>query len=110
RFIKKNKKNPFFLYLPYSMPHAPIAASEKFRGKSQAGLYGDVMMEMDASVGKLFNTLKEEGLDSNTLVIFLSDNGPWRNYGNHAGSAGGLREGKQTIFEGGQRIPCIMRW
>ncbi|MCX6327051.1 MAG: sulfatase [Bacteroidia bacterium] len=110
QFIKKNKNKPFFLYLPHSMPHVPIAASEKFRRKSSAGVYGDVMMEMDWSVGEILKTLKDEGMDSNTLIIFTSDNGPWRNFGNHAGSSGGLREAKQTVFEGGQRVPCLMRW
>ncbi|HUX56465.1 MAG TPA: sulfatase [Bacteroidales bacterium] len=110
QFIKKNKEKPFFLYLAHSMPHVPIAASEKFKGKSNAGVYGDVMMEMDWSVGEIIKTLKEEGIESNTLIIFTSDNGPWRNFGNHAGSSGGLREAKQTVFEGGQRIPCIMMW
>jgi arylsulfatase len=110
QFIKKNKNKPFFLYLPHSMPHVPIAASEKFRGKSKAGIYGDVMMEMDWSVGQIFKTLSNEGIESNTIVIFLSDNGPWRNFGNHAGSSGGLREAKQTVFEGGQRVPCLIEW
>lgn len=110
QFIKKNKRKPFFLYLPHSMPHVPIAASEKFRGKSNAGVWGDVMMEIDWSVGQILQTLKEEGMESNTLVIFTSDNGPWRKFGNHAGSTGGLREAKMTVFEGGQRVPCLMRW
>lgn len=109
-FIKKNKKKPFFLYLPHSMPHTPIAASEKFKGKSGAGVYGDVMMEIDWSVGEILKTLEEEGIDKNTLVIVTSDNGPWRKFGNWAGSSGGLREAKKTIFEGGQRVPCIMKW
>ena len=110
QFIKKNKNKPFFLYMPQSMPHTPIAASEKFKGKSGAGLYGDVMMEIDWSVGQVLKTLKEEGLDENTLVIVTSDNGPWRNFGNWAGSSGGLREAKMTVFEGGQRVPCLMKW
>lgn len=109
-FIKKNQKKPFFLYLPHSMPHVPIAASANFRGKSKQGLYGDMMMEVDWSVGEIMKTLKANGLDKNTLVIFTSDNGPWLNFGNHAGSSGGFREGKGTIFEGGHRVPCIMRW
>lgn len=109
-FIKRHKKRPFFLYLPHPMPHVPINASAKFRGKSPQGPYGDVMMEIDWSIGQLMNTLKETGLDKNTLVIFTSDNGPWLNYGNHAGSAGGLREGKGTSFEGGFRVPFIVRW
>lgn len=109
-FIKRNKNKPFFLYLPHSMPHVPINASAKFKGKSQQGLYGDVMMEMDWSVGEILKALKTSGLDKNTLVIFTSDNGPWLNFGNHAGSTGGLREAKGSSFEGGQRVPCIMRW
>ena len=109
-FIKKNKSKPFFAYIPSPMPHVPINASKEFRGKSKQGLYADVIQEIDYSVGRIVQTLKEEGLDKNTLVIFTSDNGPWLNFGNHAGSAGGFREGKGTSFEGGQRVPCIMRW
>ncbi|MCD8193382.1 MAG: sulfatase [Tannerellaceae bacterium] len=109
-FIKKNKKKPFFIYLAHSMPHVPLAVSEKFAGKSEQGLFGDVMMELDWSVGEILKTLREEGLEENTLVILTSDNGPWANYGNHAGSAGGLREAKATTFDGGNRVPCIMYW
>lgn len=109
-FIRKNKKAPFFIYLAHSMPHVPLAVSEKFKGKSEQGLYGDVMMELDWSVGQILQTLKELNLEKNTLVILTSDNGPWINYGNHAGSTGGLREGKGTTFEGGNRVPCIMYW
>ena len=109
-FIKKHKKEPFFVYLPHSMPHVPIAASAKFKGKSKQGTYGDVLMEIDWSVGEIMKTLNESGLDKNTVVIFTSDNGPWLNFGNHAGSSGGLREGKGTSFEGGQRVPCLVRW
>jgi arylsulfatase A-like enzyme len=109
-FIKKHKNQPFFLYVPHSMPHIPINASPAFKGKSKQGMYGDVMMEMDWSVGEILKSLKDNGLDNNTLVIFTSDNGPWLHFGNHGGSAGGLREGKGTAFEGGQRVPCIMRW
>lgn len=109
-FINRNKKKPFFLYLAHSMPHVPLHVSDKFRGKSKQGLYGDVMMEIDWSVGEIMKALKKNGIDKNTLVIFSSDNGPWLNYGNHAGTTGGLREGKGTSFEGGQRVPCIMRW
>lgn len=109
-FIKKHKKEPFFIYLPHSMPHVPIAASAMFKGKSQQGTYGDVLMEIDWSVGEIMKALKETGLDKNTIVIFTSDNGPWLNYGNHAGSSGGFREGKGNSFEGGQRVPCIVRW
>ncbi|WP_220377734.1 MULTISPECIES: sulfatase [unclassified Arenibacter] len=109
-FIGRNKEKPFFLYVPHSMPHVPIAVSDKFKGKSEIGLYGDLMMELDWSVGQILKALKDNGLDENTLVIFTSDNGPWLNYGNHAGSSGGLREGKGTSWEGGQREPCIVRW
>lgn len=109
-FISKHKNEPFFLYLPYAMPHVPIAASAKFKGKSEQGLYGDVLMEIDWSVGQIMEALSKNGLSENTLVIFTSDNGPWLNFGNHAGSAGGMREGKGTSWEGGQRVPCIMNW
>ncbi|HVI46798.1 MAG TPA: sulfatase [Chitinophaga sp.] len=110
RFIKANKKQPFFLYLAHSMPHVPIAASGKFKGKSGDGLFGDVIEEIDWSVGQVLKALEENGLSDNTLVIFTSDNGPWLSYGNHAGNTGGLREGKGTSWEGGIRVPCIMRW
>lgn len=109
-FIKKNKKKPFFIYLAHSMPHVPLAVSDKFKGKSEQGLYGDVMMELDWSVGEVLKTLREQGLEENTLIVLTSDNGPWANYGNHAGSAGGLREAKATTFDGGNRIPCVMYW
>ncbi len=109
-FIEKNKHQPFFLYVPHSMPHVPLGVSDKFRGKSEQGIYGDVIMEIDWSVGQILDTLKECGLDDNTLVIFASDNGPWLNFGKHAGSAGPLREGKGTMWEGGDRVPCVMRW
>ena len=110
QFIKKHKSDPFFIYLAHPMPHVPLFVSDKFRGKSEKGLYGDVIMEIDWSVGQILNTLNKEGLDENTFVIFISDNGPWISYGDHAGSAGPLQEGKTTTFDGGQRIPCIMRW
>ena len=109
-FIRKNKNQPFFLCVPHSMPHVPIAVSDKFKGKSNQGLYGDVIMEIDWSVGEIVKELEKHNLTENTLVIFTSDNGPWLNFGNHAGSTGGLREGKGTVFEGGQRVPCIMKW
>lgn len=109
-FINREKNHPFLLVVPHSMPHVPLAVSEKFKGKSKQGLYGDVMMEIDWSLGQILNALDENGLTENTLVIFTSDNGPWLNFGEHAGSTGGLREGKATSFEGGQRVPCIMKW
>lgn len=109
-FIEKNKKKPFFLYLPHPMPHVPLGASAKFRGKSEDGLYGDVIQEIDWSVGQVLAALKRNDLDQNTLVIFTSDNGPWFNFGEHAGTTGGLREGKGTSYEGGHRVPCLVRW
>lgn len=109
-FIKKNKDKPFLLYLAHTMPHVPLAVSDKFKGKSEQGLYGDVMMEIDWSIGEILKALREQGLEENTLVVLTSDNGPWANYGNHAGSAAGLREAKATTFDGGNRIPCIMYW
>lgn len=110
QFIRKHKDKPFFLYLAHSMVHVPIMASPAFRGKSGLGLFGDVMTEVDWSVGEVMRTLREAGVDKNTLVIFTNDNGPWLTFGNHAGNTGGLREGKGTSWEGGQREPCIMRW
>ncbi len=91
------------------MPHVPIAVSDKFLGKSKQGLYGDLMMELDWSVGEIIKSLESNNILENT-VIFTSDNGPWLNFGNHAGSTGGLREGKGTSFEGGQRVPTVMMW
>ena len=109
-FIKRNKGNPFFLYFAHAMPHVPLAVSSKHKDKSGAGLFGDVMEEIDWSVGEIMNTLRENGLEKNTIVIFTSDNGPWLTYGNHAGNTGGFREGKGTAWEGGVRVPCIIRW
>lgn len=110
-FIERHAgKRPFFLYVPYTMVHIPLFVSDKFAGKSEAGIYGDVVMEIDWSVGEMLAALKSKGVDENTLVIFTSDNGPWLNFGDHAGSAGPLREGKGTMFEGGYREPCVMRW
>src|SRR5262249_25117963 len=110
RFIGKHKKEPFFVYVAHNMPHVPLFASERFKGKSKAGLYGDVVEELDASVGDILAALREHGLEERTLVIFTSDNGPWLSYGNHAGTAGSLREGKGTSFEGGVREPFVARW
>jgi arylsulfatase A-like enzyme len=109
-FIEKNKDRPFSLYVPHSMPHVPLFVSDKFRGKSKAGLYGDVIEELDWSVGEIVGALRKHGLDKDTLVMFASDNGPWLSYGNHGGTAGALREGKGTSFEGGVREPFIARW
>ena len=110
RFIEKNKDKPFFLYVPHPMVHVPLYVSDKFKGKSKAGLFGDVMMEVDWSVGQILKTLRKHKLDKNTLVIFTSDNGPWLSYGDHAGSAGPLREGKGTMFDGGCRESALMWW
>jgi len=109
-FIEKNKDRPFFLYVPHNMPHVPLHVSDKFAGKSKRGLYGDVIMEIDWSVGQILGALDRLGLDRDTLVVFTSDNGPWLSYGDHAGSAGPLREGKGTTFDGGQREIGLMRW
>jgi arylsulfatase A len=109
-FIAHHRDQPFFFYLAHSMPHVPLAVSDKFKGKSRQGLYGDVIMEIDWSVGEVLRALAAHGLERDTLVIFTSDNGPWLSYGNHAGSAGPLREGKGTSWEGGTRVPAIMRW
>jgi len=109
-FIKANKNHPFFLYLAHSMVHVPLAVSDKFKGKSELGLFGDVIMELDWSLGRIMQTLDETGLARNTLLIVTSDNGPWLNFGNHAGSSGGFREGKSTTFEGGTRVPLLVRW
>ena len=109
-FIRRNAKRPFFLYLPHSMVHVPLFVSDKFRGKSSRGLFGDVVMEIDWSVGQVLDEIRRQDLAENTLVIFTSDNGPWLSYGTRAGSAGPLREGKGTEFEGGIREPTLMWW
>ena len=109
-FIEKNKDKPFFAYIPHSMVHVPLYVSEKFKGKSGAGLFGDVMMEVDWSVGEIMKTLRKHKLEKNTLFLFTSDNGPWLNYGDHAGSAAPLREGKGTMFDGGCREPTLAWW
>lgn len=107
-FIKRNKSNPFFIYLAHNLPHIPLFASTDFLGKSERGLYGDVVEEIDHGVGKIMETLKSEGLAENTIVVFTSDNGPWRVFGTDGGSSGLLRAGKGTTWEGGMREPCII--
>ncbi len=107
-FIRRHAGEPFFLYVPHSMPHVPLFCSEKFKGKSGAGLYGDVMMEIDWSIGEIMQALKDNGVEDNTLVMFSSDNGPWISYGNHAGKTP-FREAKATSFDGGTRSACIMK-
>lgn len=109
-FIEKNQGKPFFLYLAHNMPHVPLYVSDKFKGKSEQGMYGDVMMEIDWSVGEIRRKLKDLGLEENTLIIFTSDNGPWLSYGGHAGLPAGLKEGKGTSWEGGIRVPAIFTW
>ncbi|MEM7368607.1 MAG: sulfatase [Bacteroidota bacterium] len=108
--VSQANNSPFFVYLAYTMPHIPIFASDQFLGKSKGGLYGDVIEEIDWSVGEIIKTLEESGVLENTLVIFTSDNGPWLSYGNHGGSAGPLRGGKFDSWEGGFRVPAIMSW
>ena len=110
RFIEKNKDRPFFLYLAHNLPHVPLFCSDGFRDTSARGLYGDVVEEIDAGVGKILATLKREGLAENTFVVFTSDNGPWLIFDEHGGSAGLLREGKGCTYEGGMREPCVMWW
>ena len=110
QFIQRNKEKPFFLYLAHPMPHVPLFVSGKHRGKTGQGLYGDVIAELDWSVGQVLDAIKAAKLDEQTLVIFTSDNGPWLSYGDHAGSAAPFREGKGTAFEGGVRVPFLARW
>ena len=109
-FITRNKDNPFFLYVPHPQPHVPLFVSDKFKGKSNRGLYGDVIMELDWSVGEIIKSVEQNGLTENTIIIFTSDNGPWLAYGNHSGSALPFREGKGTGWEGGQREPFLIKY
>ena len=110
KFISENKDSPFFLYLPHTMPHIPLFASEQFKGKSKRGLYGDTIEEIDWSVGQILKSIKETGIDQKTLVIYTSDNGPWKLDRGRGGSAYPLRGYKFQTYEGGMRVPCIMRW
>ncbi|MFK7789042.1 MAG: sulfatase-like hydrolase/transferase, partial [Phycisphaeraceae bacterium] len=110
RFITENKDKPLFVYVPHAMPHIPIYASQEFEGTSKRGLYGDVIEEIDWSVGQVIATLKKHGLDENTIVMFATDNGPWRRFNQYGGSSGPLRGAKGQNWEGGQRVPCIVRW
>jgi arylsulfatase A len=109
-FIGKHADDPFFVYLPSPQPHVPLFVSGKYEGKTERGLFGDVISEIDWGVGQIINALKKHEIDDTTCVIFTSDNGPWLSYGDHAGSAKPLREGKGTNFEGGFRVPCLRRW
>lgn len=108
--INRNKSKPFFLYLAHNMPHVPLFASSNAKDKSGKGLYVDVIQEIDWSVGQVMKALADNGIEKNTIFVFTSDNGPWLVYGDHAGSAGKFREGKGTTFEGGTRVPFIVRW
>ena len=110
RFIERNKDGPFLLYLPYTMPHAPIFRSDAFAGRGLGGRYGDVIEELDWSVGEIISKLEELNVDQNTLVVFSSDNGPWLAMNQHGGTAGLLKHGKGTTFEGGMRVPAIFWW
>ncbi len=110
KFIREAKDQPFFLYLPHTMPHVPLHVSPPFAGRSKRGLYGDVLEEVDWSVGEILSALRESGVDEHTCVVFTSDNGPWLGKKEHGGSALPLRAGKFSTWEGGQRVPCIMRW
>jgi arylsulfatase A-like enzyme len=107
KYITENKKKPFFLYLAHSLPHVPLFASSDFKGKSERGLYGDVIEEIDWGVGQILSALKKEGLDKNTYVVFTSDNGPWAIFNEHGGDAGPLFGAKGTSYEGGVRVPAI---
>lgn len=109
-FIKKSKGSPWFVYLAHSMVHIPLFASENFRGTSTRGLFGDAVEEIDAGVGQILKTLKETGQDKNTMIVFTSDNGPWLPFREHGGTAGLLRDGKGTTWEGGMREPTIFYW
>ena len=110
KFIEKNEDKPFFLYLPHTMPHIPLFASKKFKGKSDRGPYGDTIEEIDWSVGEIMKALRKNNLDENTLVIYTSDNGPWKLKEGRGGSAHPLRGYKFQTYEGGMRVPCIMSW
>jgi arylsulfatase A-like enzyme len=110
KFIRDHRRKPFFLYFPHTYPHVPLFASEEFQGKSPRGLYGDVVEELDWSVGQILETLRKERLAQNTLVFFTSDNGPWLVKELTGGSAGLLREGKGSTWEGGMRVPGIAWW
>lgn len=109
-FIRRQKDRPFFLYLAHTAPHVPLFPGARFQGKTTRGDYGDVIEELDWSVGQVLAELEKQGIENNTLVIFTSDNGPWLVQGFRGGSAEPLREGKLTTFEGGHRVPCVMLW
>jgi arylsulfatase A-like enzyme len=109
-YIDQQHGNPFFLYFAHAMPHVPLFVSQKYEGKSLRGLYGDAVMEIDWSVGQILDRLKKYRIDEQTLIVFMSDNGPWLAYGIDGGSAGPLRDGKGSSYDGGFRVPAIFRW
>jgi arylsulfatase len=109
-YITDHQKSPFFLLLNHPLPHVPLAVSDSFKNKSELGLFGDVIMELDWSLGQIMEALERTKLADNTILIVTADNGPWLHFGNNAGSAGALREGKFTTFEGGNRVPFLIRW
>ncbi len=109
-FINKNRDNKFFVYVPYAMPHVPLHPGKDFAGKSKRGTYGDVVEEIDYNVGRILQALKDEGLEENTIVWFMSDNGPWIIKNEEGGSSGLFRDGKGSTWEGGMRVPCIVQW
>ena len=110
KWIEQERDQPFFLYLAHNMPHAPVFASPKFQGTSKGGRFGDVVEEIDWSVGQVVQAIKDKGIEENTLVIFTSDNGPWTMFGPHGGVTGPLRGEKGTSWEGRYRVPGIFRW
>jgi arylsulfatase A-like enzyme len=110
RFIHASKGRPFFLYLAYNSPHTPVHAAKRFQGSQERGPYGDAVATIDWSAGEILDALKAEGVDDNTLVVFTSDNGPWLIQGEDGGSATPLRSGKMSAYDGGYRVPCVMRW
>lgn len=110
QYIKTNKEQPFFLYLAHNLPHVPLFASPEFTQNSKSGIYGAVIEEIDWSLGKVLKALEENGLDKNTIVVFSSDNGPWKVKSDNAGTSGALRSEKSTWFEGGFRVPLLVRW
>lgn len=110
QFIERHQKEPFLCYVPFAMPHVPLYVTDEFKGSSEQGPFGDVVQEIDANVGRVVDLIDKLDLGSKTLIIFTSDNGPWTAFGHHAGSSGGLREAKGTCWEGGVRVPCVMRW
>ena len=109
-YIQQHSQEPFFIYLPHPQPHVPLFAADGYKNTQERGLYGDVIGEIDSSVGRIISTLKEEGIYEDTIIVFTSDNGPWLSYGEHSGSAGIFREGKGTNWEGGHRVPGIVSY